>query len=91
MKVLYLFLISLCGFHILFSPTLTISEARPLPQLPLNLEKWSNWLTEEMKIEPVVGKLLRPTPVHPPPAPKPNPPRGPSISSSSSDHNTASA
>ncbi|MED6138260.1 hypothetical protein PIB30_072574 [Stylosanthes scabra] len=90
MKVLSLFLISLCGFHILFSSTLTISEARPLPQLPLNLEKWSNWLTEEMNIEPVVGKLLRPTPVQPPPSPNPNPPRGPSISSSS-DHNTASA
>ncbi|MED6216127.1 hypothetical protein PIB30_004611 [Stylosanthes scabra] len=87
MKVVSLFLISLCGFYILFSSTLTISEARPLPQLPLNSEKWGNWLMEEMKIEPVG----RPTPVQPPPSPNRNPPSGPSISSSSSDHNTASA
>ncbi|KAL4285692.1 hypothetical protein HN51_053219 [Arachis hypogaea] len=86
MKVLSVFLISLCAFHILFSTTLMVSEARPLP---LNLEKWSNWLME-IKIEPVVGKLLRPSPSRSPPSPNPNPPKGPGGVSSLS-HNTASA
>ncbi|KAL1340306.1 hypothetical protein HN51_026715 [Arachis hypogaea] len=79
MKVLSVFLISLCAFHILFSPTLMVSEARPLPLN--NLEKWSNWLME-INIEPVVGKLLRPSPSHSPPAPNPNPPKGPAAVSS---------
>ncbi|KAE9622097.1 hypothetical protein Lal_00032592 [Lupinus albus] len=72
MKILSIFIISLCSFQILMLSLCTFNEAKPLP---LILESWSNLLinTDSM------GKVFRPAPQPPPPAPNRNPPVGPGV------------